>query len=1592
MRTWFVGRGSWLAGRGSWFVGGPPSGRSQNGVSFRGQGPRNLLDSDCGWGGIPTEKQIPHFVRNDMVGTIAQCHSEGLGPRNLLDSTFAMQQQIPRGVYPERSRGARNDKEGAVVGKLQRLVVVLLGALVVSPSMSFGQTAAEAGLRPSAAHTVSDTVTARKRLSDWLLEHAAVPDAYPLGLSWRVPGEVVAQSELKLGLLKSLSGRDRAVKAAPEVLSRLSEWVRTLPVTGRVPVALPDARWLQANQARDPVLQPGESVVLPKRPRTVTVVTARGTRCVVTHRAGAEAMAYVEACEPKSKGVDWFWAGQPDWVWIAQPDGRVQRFGVAAWNREAQDEPAPGAWIWAPPWNAGFPQRLSRQLIEFLATQGPAEAVVRGSLLVARNTSKSVVRGSLLVARNTSKSVVRGSLLVARNSPTNHESRTTTHDPRTTTHEPRPTNHEPRPTNHEPRPTNHEPRPTNHGAGGVSAPWTPAGLPELGGALREPKGQAELDGGMAVLPPPAPSSRSRGPVVTASDWGGVGLLQTPSARMEKAGNLTVNFTRVYPYFNGNVMVQPLDWLEAGFRYTKVSNRLYSSDPNFSGNQAYLDKSFDAKFRLWTESAYVPQVALGFHDIAGTGLFSGEYLVGSKRTGPLDWSLGLGWGYVGGRGDLANPLGHLFSSFNRRKGATSTGNFAFGSYFHGPTALFGGVQYQTPWEPLILKLEYDGNDYQHQPQGNNQRQSSPWNFGAVYRVGRAMDVSLGVERGNTAMLGVTFHTPLEGLSMPKLNDPPRIPVTASRPQRAPDWSRTSRDITAQTDWHVRSIEQHDRELRVTLDDADASYWRERDDRAASVLNRDAPADVDRFALTYREHGVDVAEHVIDRDAWVAQQTQPLPPDAQRAAVIARAPETLPPERPFYQHRLPRFESGLGPSYQQTLGGPDGFLLYQIGAVENAKLRLSDDTWLQGSLQLGLIDNYNKFTNTGSSKMPRVRTYLREYVTTSRLTLPNLQLTHVGRFGKNQYYSLYGGYLESEFAGVGGEWLYRPFASRVAYGVDANYVQQRNFAQNFGFGDAGTQTGYRVATGHGTLYWDTGWNNVLAKVSVGRYLAKDIGATFDVSRVFDNGVRFGAFFTKTNVSSATFGEGSFDKGVYLSVPFDAFLTRSSSSTATAVWKPLTRDGGAMLNRSVELYDLTRARDDRTLRYHAAPPPNDESSPENRRETWTPPPKGPAPYTQVAPRPVAGQWAADAQGYAQRLTEALYRQQFRNIRVSYDASRRLTIALSSDTLHPASRAVGRAARTALHLGPLDMREIRIELARDADPVATYDFADLIKLQRYFDGEINADQLADTVAVDYRDPAAREADPLARLDDLDTRAEKRHVSDLLLPEPGTVARVKRDFAGAGHIAANADWLRMGAFGASAVLASTLLDNRADKFAKDHASNRLLKGVNKIGNALPWLAIAGAGMAALDGSDPRRSRTGYAATEAGGTAFLVVEGLKRAVGRGRPYVGAGSHAFKPFSITGGYDSFPSGHTIITWAVVTPFAEEYDAPWLYGVAAITNLARVGSRNHWVSDTVAGSLLGYTIGKVFWESSRTPQPGDARVLIHPGGVDVSWQFK
>ena len=140
--------------------------------------------------------------------------------------------------------------------------------------------------------------------------------------------------------------------------------------------------------------------------------------------------------------------------------------------------------------------------------------------------------------------------------------------------------------------------------------------------------------------------------------------------------------------------------------------------------------------------------------------------------------------------------------------------------------------------------------------------------------------------------------------------------------------------------------------------------------------------------------------------------------------------------------------------------------------------------------------------------------------------------------------------------------RPWAA----GVNINRVRQRDYAQRFAFRD------YEVTTGHATLYYEYRPMKMRVITSVGRYLAGDYGATLDVSREFSSGARIGVFATKTDVSAEEFGEGSFDKGFYITMPLDLFFPRSVKRTTTFFFRPLTRDGGQKVDDGRSLYGET------------------------------------------------------------------------------------------------------------------------------------------------------------------------------------------------------------------------------------------------------------------------------------------------------------------------------------------------------------------------------------------------------------------------------------
>jgi membrane-associated phospholipid phosphatase len=83
----------------------------------------------------------------------------------------------------------------------------------------------------------------------------------------------------------------------------------------------------------------------------------------------------------------------------------------------------------------------------------------------------------------------------------------------------------------------------------------------------------------------------------------------------------------------------------------------------------------------------------------------------------------------------------------------------------------------------------------------------------------------------------------------------------------------------------------------------------------------------------------------------------------------------------------------------------------------------------------------------------------------------------------------------------------------------------------------------------------------------------------------------------------------------------------------------------------------------------------------------------------------------------------------------------------------------------------------------------------------------------------------------------------------------------------------------------------------------------------------------------------------------------------------------------------------VAWAVLTPYAKYYDAPWLYGLAALTNAGRVIGRAHWVSDTVAGAALGYYTGDWFYRHSSAGTDSAApRLWISPQGIYFKTSFQ
>jgi hypothetical protein len=663
------------------------------------------------------------------------------------------------------------------------------------------------------------------------------------------------------------------------------------------------------------------------------------------------------------------------------------------------------------------------------------------------------------------------------------------------------------------------------------------------------------------------------PGVSQTDFGGVGLLQMPTARMAQNGEFSASYRDNEEYRRYAVSLQLVDWLETTIRYTDVRTRLYSPYASFSGNQTYKDKGFDLKARVWQESYSLPEVSLGLRDIAGTGLFDSEYLVGSKKAGPFDFTLGLGWGNMAESGNVKNPACTIADGFCQRTSSSETGQFEVGIFFHGPSALYGGVEYQTPWNPLRLKLEYDGNDYSNETAGRI-KQQSPFNVGLVYRANDLLDTTLSYQRGNTVMWGFTLRTNFNELTPSHINsERPTYSPRATPNIDSVDWRKVKQELDQQAGYSKTTIYADKQKVTISAEQTKYRDKSEANLRASTVLANNLPATVTEYEIVNKKRELPVSATTINANKFKQQQTGlPLGEYATSYATAIATPTEFEHEKLVAQEPRDRWSFSAEPALAQSIGGAESFYMYQIGAKGNADLAITDGLSLGGTANLNLINNYDQFNYKSppldGAALPRVRTWIREYATSSDLLLTNLQLTQLNNPAPNWYSQVYAGYLEMMYAGAGSEILYRPHNRDWAIGLDANYAKQRDWNNIMQLAD------YDVVTGHLTTYWQLPFmNKTLAKISVGQYLAGDKGITFDLSRQFDSGIVAGAYMTKTNVSAREYGEGSFTKGFYITIPLELMLVRPTKQAATVSWVPLTRDGGQMLGKRYGLYNLTK-----------------------------------------------------------------------------------------------------------------------------------------------------------------------------------------------------------------------------------------------------------------------------------------------------------------------------------------------------------------------------------------------------------------------------------
>lgn len=661
---------------------------------------------------------------------------------------------------------------------------------------------------------------------------------------------------------------------------------------------------------------------------------------------------------------------------------------------------------------------------------------------------------------------------------------------------------------------------------------------------------------------------------TPTIQGQSGYINMPSASVEADGTFSLGYGYDKPYGTLWASSTILPFLQVTGRYVSVSGIPgFSSEPGAYGSEygRYKDKVIDAKARLWSESGWLPSVAVGVTDLQGTGLFRGYYAVATKTFGlakNLEASIGFG---------------------NKR-----------------PDGIFAGARWTPVGMPRwSLVAEYDANEYQKDFRASETfagERRGGGTIGVEYRWGW-LGVQAARHREHSSINAYVSIPFSEREFIPKLTEPAYYRQKEARVRPSiEEWRNDSRygaemiDVLASQDYKNIRTQLKGHVLHLSLTNSRISNMGRAIGRAARIAQAFAPYDVRGIHITYtkleqpvatyeffnlkaladyldgripRKEFIDtVLVRYADKDDIIDAHEEGMLTGVKDGTglevVVGRDGEVV--QIASEDREANRFR--VVPKTGFFFNDPSGAFRYEIVASSGYAKRLGEGLYLNGTVGLKLYENVSKVTQPSNSLLPHVRTDVAEYKRASRFKLYRLMVNKYMMPADGWYTRASAGIYEEMFRGAGGQVLYLPKHSRWAADLAVDAVQQRDFK-----GWLGAQN-YQTVTAIGSLHYRLPYG-ITVTGRAGRFLAKDSGVRMEFKRRFASGIEVGAWYTRTNGNDIT-SPGSpsspyHDKGIFLSIPVSAMLTVDTQADAGFAISPWTRDVGQMVASPGDLYEM-------------------------------------------------------------------------------------------------------------------------------------------------------------------------------------------------------------------------------------------------------------------------------------------------------------------------------------------------------------------------------------------------------------------------------------